>query len=333
MRVLVTGARGYLGAHIADFLMRGGHEVIGSMRTLTPPAGDERVFKEFTSRMQSVVVGDLRERSVLDSLSKGPGGPHGLDAVVHTVSLNHQKSEEDPGNTLSTNVGVTWELLRRLTSQNPKLRFVYFSTFHVYGRTGAVKIDESTKTAPLNAYALTHLFSEELVRSFSRSTGMVGHSIRLSNGFGAPAFRDADCWWLVLNDFCKTALSKKRIEILSDGTAQRDFIHVDDIAASVGLLLRDPRGSDGGDVYNVASGRTYTILELALIVQKTLERDFEMRVPITVQGKIYEDSTVSPVAKFECDSSKLRSLGFQPKKTIEDGVREIVRFIQARGTP
>ena len=91
-------------------------------------------------------------------------------------------------------------------------------------------------------------------------------NVRLSSGYGSPVFYGNNCWWLVINDLCKTAFTKNIIKLLSDGSPQRDFIHISDIALTVKKLLLAKK--EMPRVMNLCSGKTISMLEIAKIVQK-----------------------------------------------------------------
>ena len=133
-----------------------------------------------------------------------------FDIAIHLVSLNNQDSEGDLDYVSSVNVLPTWNILRLLTKKGLK-KFIYFSTIHVYGMLPKTLITEDFISAPKNVYGLTHLLSENICNYFNESTETDCINIRLSNGYGSPALSDIDCWWLVLNDFCKTAYQKEKI--------------------------------------------------------------------------------------------------------------------------
>ena len=79
--------------------------------------------------------------------------------------------------------------------------------------------------------------SEEIVNYYHLKTKTKCINVRLSNGYGSPVFKENNCWWLVINDLCKTAFTKNQIKLLSDGSPQRDFIHLSDICRAMEMLI------------------------------------------------------------------------------------------------
>ena len=302
MKVLVTGANGYLGARITEFLAKAGHEVIASVRKVP----DER--PEWRALLAGVVVGDLRQPEIIGALADT-----GAEAIIHTVSLDHRASQELPsGEVLAANVAPAWALLEACAGGSVK-KFLYFSTQQVYGRIGPDAIDESYPPAPVNVYGLTHLMTEQVCNYFHTTKTVECVNIRLSNSFGAPVFRSNNCWWLVVNDFCRSAVAQKKITILSDGSPQRDFIAIGDVCRAVNLLLEKDLPAHSASVYNLGSGTTFTILELAHTVAEVYRADYGEDIPIFfADGRRSMEKPAQTAQKFQYDISKMRALGWLP---------------------
>lgn len=322
MKVLVTGGTGYLGATVASYLATRGHEVTALSRH---PIDEAHPWR---SRVPNVLRGDLRNADTLSTIEQGR-----FEAVVHTVSLDHTASEKNVVETCQVNVATTWDLLSRLSKTGLK-RFVYFSTQQVYGRVGNEVISEERTPAPQNAYGLTHWMSEEVCALYNRRGATRAVSLRISNGFGAPEFLSANCWWLVLNDFCKSAVEKGEIRLSSDGTPQRDFIHIEDISSAAERMIALPSDPALPTVFNLASGRTTTILELAhqtqTIAQAILKREIPVVLPDGSQSQGVPGSHVPQ--RFQCDTRRLQAVGWAPKKTVQEGTHEILTALLAHQT-
>ncbi len=217
-KVLITGACGYLGARLCKYLAKDGYRVTAF------DSYDPSAHSQWVSLMDEVVVGDIRDESTISDLAD-----RNFDVVVHLISLDHHKSESSPNLVSSINVMPTWNLLNKFT-QNGLGKFIYFSTFHVYGKLPRETINEDYPSNPINAYGLTHLLSENICNYYNNKTNTECINVRLSNSYGSPIFNENNCWWLVINDLCKTAIENNEIRLKSDGSPQRDFIHGDDVA-------------------------------------------------------------------------------------------------------
>ena len=230
MRILVTGANGYLGARLGSFFSERGHEVIGLARRLPH---DGKAWEKLFSK---IIIGDVADAALAQSSLAGVEP----DAAIHTVSLDHKNTvPAQLQRAYAVNVAGTANVLEALSKAKLK-RFVYFSTQQVYGRLAPGLVSEETPPAPLNLYGLTHLLCEQIGDFYKATSGVKCASLRLSNSYGQPVLRDANCWWLVVNDFCRTVVEQGRIQIMSDGTPQRDFLHYVDVCQAVELLLTAP---------------------------------------------------------------------------------------------
>ena len=225
-KILITGGCGYLGARLCKHLAKEGYRVTAF------DSYDPSAHTQWVSLMDEVVVGDIRDESTISDLAS-----RNFDVVVHLISLDHHKSDSSPNFVSSINVMPTWNLLDKLT-QNGLDKFIYFSTIHVYGKLPRETINEDYPPNPLNAYGLTHLLSENICNYYNNKTNTECINVRLSNSYGSPIFNENNCWWLVINDLCKTAIENNEIRLKSDGSPQRDFIHGDDVAGAIGGLFK-----------------------------------------------------------------------------------------------
>lgn len=314
MKVLVLGASGYLGGRISSYLAERGHQVVAQVRRLPQDCS------HFKNQMAEVVVGDLTDQAFVQSLSDLRS-----DAAVYTVSLNHHRSGEDIHETLAVNVAATWSVLDAL-ARTVTSRFVYLSTQQVYGRSCRGTVTESTPPRPVNAYGLTHLMSEEISNCFGAKSQMSCVNVRPSNGYGMPLFAANDCWWLALNAFCLDAVKKGKIQLQSDGSAQRDFIDVSDLCRAIEHLLRLDAEVLTLPSYNLGSGTAVTILEAAHRVAECYEELFGAHVPVLFPGGVVSDDPGIHAngENFTYTVDALRQTGFETAKDLKTGIREML---------
>jgi UDP-glucose 4-epimerase len=316
LKILVVGASGYLGGKITEHLSLLGHEVYVLMRNK---------FNDllWNSGISKVIIGDLRDPQVFSTLA-----PLRIDAVVYTVSLNHTLTENSIEAAIETNITPMWKLLNTLAKVGLP-RFIYLSTQQVYGTLHPIVIEENRDPAPNNNYGLTHLMCENICHLFNKKSDTKCINLRLSNGYGSPALKNNYCWSLVINDFCKKAIEEKGIRLLSDGTPQRDFIHIRDICRAVEILLITKNEKLIDSNYNLGNGKTYTIIELAHLVRKFYIKKFGQEIPIfLVDGSISENLKSNiHTQKFQYSIKRLKKLGFCPQVTIEQGVHEIFDYL------
>lgn len=316
MKIVITGGNGYIGARLSQFLANNGEQVIP---VCFPSIPEDEVWK---SKMFAILNGDLRlEETIAEIAELKP------DIIIHLVSLDHFDSEKEPGFVNNINVLPTWRLLDACTKNGLK-KFIYFSTIQVYGKLTNDLIYETQPVNTANTYGLTHLLCEQICEHFNRKSTTNVISIRLSNSYGDPIFKDNNCWWLAINELCKNAFINKEIRLLSDGTPQRDFIHGNDVCEAVRILINtDKKLTD--NTYHISSGNTLTLMELAQIIKSEYQIRYNQILPITTpQGFVNEAERTVLDKKYTISNNKLKKLGFSPVYSVNRGVNELFSYLE-----
>jgi UDP-glucose 4-epimerase len=252
MRILVTGGFGYLGGRIAKYLLKQGYQVVLGSRKVQPvpiwaPEGE-------------VVQIDWNSHSSLCKACEQ------VDVVVHTAGMNAQSCEADPVNALEFNGAATARLVQA-SMQAKVTKFIYFSTVHVYQSSLHGEIDENHCPQNLHPYATSHKAAEDVVLYRSNNTcNMKRIVLRLSNGVGVPTHKNANCWSLAVNDFCRQVVECKRILINSPGEIERDFIPISFICEAVKTFIKGDNFS--GAVVNVASSKALSLEKIVFMIQE-----------------------------------------------------------------
>ncbi len=312
--ILITGANGYLGSHITELLHKSGHNVYA----LCLDWFDD--MQQWETSGIKIIRGDITQETCFRLLEE-----YTFDTIIHLVSLNHFDSEKDPELALKVNVLPTWNLLKNFADKGLK-KFIYFSTQQVYGRIQAVNIDESFPANPVNSYGLTHLQSEQIVNLYNSTTEIDAINVRLSNSFGAPVFQQNSCWWLVVNDLCRTAWEEKKIKLLSDGSPQRDFIHVSDVAGAVKVLVEN--NTLKSNLFNISSGQTYTILELALMIRKIYNERYNTAIPIVNSDGVEFKTDHKSKPKYTIQNSAITKAGLNIQTNISQGINSLLDYLK-----
>lgn len=319
MRITVIGATGYLGSSVAKQLADAGHGVHawGHRRRVEREGWGE----SFLSTSYGDISGDEMRAAVIEQAP---------DAIIYTVSLDHHQSELSLSDAIECNVSPVAGLLEVLPGELPACRFIYFSTAQVYGSLLG-RITEDSRTTPTNNYGLTHLMVDELIGKYVNDGTLNAACLRISNGYGEPEFQDANCWWLVINDLCKSAVENSEIRLQSDGTPERDFVHLRDINNAVECVLS--RASNTNEhIFNVGGGATYTILELAKLVVKVHESRYGNPLPIFLPGgeKVPPGQPGVATKHFHYDISRIGNLGYAPQVSVEAGISEMFDYLDNR---
>ncbi len=295
MRVLVTGAAGFIGSHLADHLARRGNEVWGTyLQETSPPDG-----------VSGVELDILDRRRVVELFHR-----FRPEAVVHLAGLSHVGgSWSDLTGYYQVNVVGAENVLEAAAG----CRVLVASSAEVYGAVpeGEQPIGEDREPAPASPYAMTKASLERIalprgsiaVRSFN----VIGPG--QSSDFALPAFAAQ-----------LAAIHHGRQEpVLRVGNleARRDFIAVDDAVAAYALLL--DRGVEG-EVYNLGSGQ-------ALSIAEALHRLIDVsgvRARIEVDPERFRPADIPLLC---ADSDRLRNLGWAPAKTIDQALEQLWRSV------
>jgi nucleoside-diphosphate-sugar epimerase len=250
VRVLVTGADGYLGCLVCASLLEGGHDVVGV------DTGFHRAgwLYDGLPATPLTLTRDLR-RLELEDLRD-------LDAVVHLGELSN-----DPVGDLIGD--VTYDInhlgsvrLARLAREAGVARFVYMSSCSVYGVASGT-VDETSPVDPQTAYARCKVLVERDVSALA-DDGFSPTFLRNATAFGASPRMRFD---IVLNNLAGLAWTQRTIAMTSDGTPWRPLVHALDIVKAIRLVLTAPREHVHGQVLNVGSAaNNVTVRAIAEIV-------------------------------------------------------------------
>ncbi len=302
-KILILGSSGYIGSYLSSQL-KSKYFLINHSR--------KKIYnKNFTKNIKKHVYGDITKIKTIDKIVKLKP-----DIIIYTISLNHKASEKNLKLSIKNNFSPLVNLSNKIIeTKNYKPKIIYFSTVQVYGREyGKTKIiNENYRKKINNIYALTHSMCEDFLTI--NSSKIKSHSLRISNTFGMPILKSIDCWWLVLNEFCRMAVENKRILIKSDGTALRDFISLSLLKKIIMKLIDKNYDMP---IINVCSGKTLSIRELALRIKKNI---FFKSKNIEI---ILKKKNLKKIQKFKYDVSLLRKLSIKSVKSFD---YEITKFL------
>ena len=308
MKVLLTGGFGYLGGRLAQFFAsKTPYEILLGSREKTKPP-------EWCPKAE-VVQTQWGSLTCLEHICSA------VDAVVHLAGMNAQNCATDPVAALEVNAVATARLLHAAIRQGAK-RFIYLSTAHVYGSPLNGVITEETCPVSLYPYAASHRAGEDVVRAANRRGEIEGIVIRLSNTFGAPAHKDANCWMLLVNDLCRQAVSTQSMLLRSSGIQRRNFVPMHDVCRAIDYLLHHPAQDRNRDVFNVGGDWSPPVWEMACLIQE------RCTVKLGFQPKLTR--IIPQTGENSCDldyrSDALRQAGFQPNANKVDEIDQLLNF-------
>lgn len=258
MRLLVTGGAGYIGSIVARQLLAAGHEV-------TVLDNLERGHRKAVPAGAKLVVADLLDpEAVQETLNAG------FDGALHFAALALvSESVSHPERYYRTNVGGTLNLLEAMVAAGVN-RLVFSSTCAVYGEPDEVPIAETAVPRPVNAYGASKLAVDLMIRDFCTASGLGAVSLRYFNVAGASGDlgEDHDPETHLIPNILRVALGQAPAAQIygtdyptPDGTAVRDYIHVEDLATAHLLALNGTRSGEHR-VYNLGNGNGFSVREV-----------------------------------------------------------------------
>ena len=271
MKLLVTGGAGYVGSVVASQLVEAGHETVVLDDLSKGHAGAVPDGASF-------VEGTLLDEGFVKKTLAG-----GFDGVLHFAALSLvAESMEQPGRYYRNNVVGTLNLLEAMVDAGVS-RFVFSSTAAVYGEPGEVPISEAAPTKPTNPYGSSKLAADGLIRDVARARGLSATSLRYFNVAGASGRYGEDhepethLIPLVLQTAAGTRESVKIFGTdypTRDGTAVRDYIHIEDLGRAH-LLALEASGRGEHRVYNLGNGSGFSVLQVVEAARKVTGVDIK----------------------------------------------------------
>lgn len=343
-KYLVTGGLGFIGRYLCRELLASGYEVrvidslvpqVHGPRPAAPPEGVE------------VVHEDLRNAEAVRRALSGVAGVFHLAAEVGVGQSMYEIERYVSGNDVGTAV-LLQELIRR-----PVQRIVVASSMSVYGEgrylaadgtparpqprspadlkqrrwdpvgergqaLRAVPTDESKEPELASIYALTKFAQERAVLIFGQAYATEAVALRLFNVFGAGQAL-SNPYTGVLANFASRILHQRAPLVFEDGNQRRDFVHVRDVARAFRLAMESDHAA--GEVFNIGSGRSYTIVEVAKLVGRALGSD--------VEPEILHKARSGDIRHCFSDISRARDrLDFEPKAFLEDSLEEFAAWVR-----
>ena len=311
-KILITGGLGYIGGRIADFLKRNHPEstiVLGTSRKITKTPDWAKPF-------QIVRLNILDPVSIKKAVSKD------FTAIIHLAALNEHDSFNHIKSAWETNALGTQSLLT-VASEKLIQKFIYFSTFHVYGDCSEIITEESPTNAH-HPYAATHRAAEDMVRFFRYYKNMDALTLRLSNGFGCPMDLEVNRWTLVFNDLCRQAITTGEMILRSSGKQNRDFISLHDVAASVEHFLFSIPDKWEDGLYNLGGNCSLTILDVAQKIASIYEKKYGKPISIQILGK--DNCETHYQVQYNID--KLKKTGFKLTGNMEQEIDQTLSLCE-----
>jgi dTDP-L-rhamnose 4-epimerase len=346
-RILITGGAGFIGSHVADELVSHGYQVRVLDNLCSQVHGDGRSRPPYLSADIDFQPGDIRDSSAVHEALEGVGAVYHFAASVGVGQSMYRIADYCSVNDLGTAV-----LLENLIA-HPVEKLVVASSMSIYGeglyrdRSGRLHENAERTLAQLrrgdweirdvdgepliplptcesklaslaSVYALSKYNQERICLIVGRAYGIPAVALRFFNVYGTRQAL-SNPYTGVLAIFAARILNGNRPMVYEDGQQQRDFVAVEDVARACRLALESP--SAAGGVFNVGSGKAYSILEIARCVAKALGRRDLMPEII---GK-YRMGDIRHC--FANISLARKTLGFEPRVGLEEGLVRLASWL------
>jgi len=303
---LVTGGAGFIGSHIVGSLIEKGQKV----RILDNFSSGKMANLANVEEDIDIVKADIRSIDACIKATKG------ADFVLHQAALRSvPKSMKNPGEYNEVNISGTLNMLEA-SKRNKVKSFVLASSSSVYGDAGKFPEKEDFPPQPISPYALTKLTGEHYCQIFSQYYGLSTVSLRYFNVFGPRQALD-DEYAVVIPKFISCMLKDQSPPIYGNGKQSRDFTYVGNVV-DANILATKKRFK--GEVFNVASGRDYTILELVAILNRLLGKRIKpVFLPLRL-GDVFKTHASLSASK--------KTLGFNPGINFIEGLKQTVEYFK-----
>ncbi len=311
MRVLVTGAAGYVGCVLTPQLLETGHAVVAYDSMLYGAEG-----LPVHPRLE-VLRADIRDTARLAAAMRG------AEAVIHLACISNDPSFElDP----AMGRGVNFDCFEPMVLAAKKAgarRFIYASSSSVYGISEQPDVDESHPLRPLTDYSRFKAACEPILLR----EGTADFAVTVIRPATVCGYSPRTRLDLTVNILTNLAVNNGRITVFG-GSQKRPNLHIADMADLYSLLLELPAARIAGKVYN-AGYQNHSVADIAAMVKGVVAREFPGRPPISIQTSPTDD-----LRSYHISSKKIAAeLGFSPRRSVSDAVADLCRAFKAGRLP
>lgn len=300
-KYLITGGCGFIGSHLAHALVAIGAKVVilddlSTGKREKAPVGSE------------LIIGDIRDKKVLKKLVADVDGCFHLAAIASMTKSILNLSE-----THEVNLTGTVNLIEAVVATKKKIPIIYTTTSAVYGKAGPLPLKETTIPEPLSPYGVDKWCGEKHLKVAWELHGIPSFSFRLFNVYG-PGQDALSPYSGVISLFAKQIREGNKLKIYGTGEQRRDFIHVSDVVA-VFLNAIDCKKT-GCFLFNLATGRAISVLELADLLEK-------------IEGKRVGRDFAAPrngdiLLSLGDPAKAIEFFGKRPLITLEEGLKHLM---------
>lgn len=299
MKIAITGATGFLGKYLVSYLEQLSYDIV----VLALP--EERAGALFSDQVK-VFETDYSTESLCEGIDD-------INCIIHLAAQTLQR-DSDPfrvSTFLPVNLGITENIMVAAKDRGIN-QIVQMSSNSVYSSSNQLPFHEFQNPVPATIYGVSKLYSEKLGEYFASKTRMNIVSLRLARLFGYGE-RDS----VVFTRFMKLAIARRNLQILGQGQTKIEFLYVKDAVRAIERALNERING----VFNVGSGRQWTVLDIAKMVNEKCNNAGNLMVDSSKPERGYD---------ILMDSSKFfKATGWQPAWQMEEAVSEMAEQYQS----
>lgn len=318
--VLITGAAGFIGSHLAEEVLNEEGKVIGVDNFLTGQKKHIKMLSEkFGDKFRFIEadVSDNPEQYLVDDVK--------IDLVLHFASpASPPRYQEHPVETYLVNTMGTHQLLSYLMAYHPVAKFLFASTSEVYGDP-LVHPQPETYWGNVNPNGIRSCYDEAkrmgeaICGVFQRNLGMDVRIVRIFNTYG-PRIGLED--GRVIPSFINSVLKKESLTVFGDGSQTRSYCYVDDLVQGILALAVHPQGN--GQTINIGNPGEFTVLETVQVFEEIVGYS----LPVEHKPLPQDDPT-----RRQPDITKAKAfLSWEPRISFEDGLRRTLEYFKSEQT-
>jgi len=309
MRLLVTGAAGFIGSNFVRMIASGEIQGISSVAVL-----DKLTYAGIKTNLilaqnisnYSFVEGDICDTELVTSMLED------IDAVINFAAESHvDRSISGAADFVQTNIVGVHILSEAIKASGRDIRLVQVSTDEVYGSIESGSWTEDWPLQPNSPYSASKASGELLARSYNRTHDMDVVVTRCSNNYGTHHFPEK-----LIPLFITNLIEGKKVPVYGTGENVRDWLHVDDHCRGIYSVLMNGRS---GEVYNIGGGRELTNNEITSLILEAMGAD-ESSIEYVEDRKGHD-------LRYSVDWTKInRELGYEPQIKFEDGLKQTIQW-------
>jgi len=311
MKVLITGAAGFIGSHLCERLLGDGWKIVGvdNFDDFYDPQIKRRNIADcLKNKNFQLVEADIRDRAAMDDTVG-----NGIDIIVHLAArAGVRPSIAQPLLYADVNVNGTMALLEAAKKHNVG-KFIFGSSSSVYGNNEKVPFSEDDNVDfPISPYAATKKAGELICHTYHHLYGISVTCLRYFTVYGPRQRPD-----LAIHKFARLMEEGKPISIYGDGTMSRDFTYIDDIIDGTVAAMEKCAGFN---IYNLGESRPITVNDLVAAIEKALGKKAIKKYVPPQPGDV--ERTYADVTK------AVNELGYNPSTDISDGLARFVAWLR-----